>query len=172
MEDESVIPDHPAESLALLPEDPALASQSAVPTADETPVRTAEDSVEGLHSTELAAAEPILAAEEHASGLEGATVEADPAAEESIPADEQMVQETAALSSSEASANITQEAPSVEAIAASEPEAILEALASSENTGVANAGKISSSVFWHVTSAKVLVTDEPEPGREHESDAT
>ncbi|KAH9990865.1 hypothetical protein BJV77DRAFT_1010745, partial [Russula vinacea] len=122
-EDEPAAPEPPVENSVTLPEDPAPATESAAPTADEIPVGRHDE--ERLPTLESAAAEPVV--------------------EESLPSEEQVAQEPAAQSSCEAAAIAAQEeppsVPGVDTIAASEPEASLVEVdaASSEITGAADA---------------------------------
>ena len=143
-EDEPAAPEPPVENSVTLPEDPAPATESAAPTADEIPVgRHDEERLPTLESAAVAAEETAPATEEQA-GL-GETVEAEPVVEESLPSEEQVAQEPAAQSSCEAAAIAAQEeppsVPGVDTIAASEPEASLVEVdaASSEITGAADA---------------------------------
>jgi len=132
-EEEPTVPEPPVEDPAPVHEDPAPTSESAMPTADDTPAECVEEGAEGSPSAGTAAAESASSAEEDASGLEG-TVGTEPAAEE----------EPAAISNSETPAIAAQEPPSVETNAASELETPIDASVSSKAT---DAGKIAVSIF-------------------------
>ena len=147
-EDEPTVPEPPVEDPAPVPVlgDPATTTESATPTADDALAECVEEGAESP-SAEPAAAEHATAAEEEASGLEGA-VGAEPAAEEA----------SAAISTNDTPAIAEQEPPSVETTAASELETPVGASVSSEATeDAANTGKIVVSFFFRlVTSTQTL----------------
>jgi hypothetical protein len=145
-EDEPAAPEPSVENSAPLPEDRAPATESAAPIADETLAESTEHDQEGLSTIELAAAaaEDTVPATEEQAGV-GENAQAEPVVEQSLPSEEQVVQEPAAHSSSEVTAIATQEeplsVPGLDTAAASESEAPLAAVdsASSETTGAVDA---------------------------------
>ena len=110
-EDEPPVPEPTVENSAPLPEDLAPAAEGAAP--DETPVESSEHDEEGLPTSEPAAAvvEETAPSTEDKAGLEEGTVEVNPVVEESLPSEEQVVQEPLTASDVDTTTAFEPEAP-------------------------------------------------------------